>query len=198
MARMIELSMLDSNYRSRLLLFLKGDAFMVELRRDLATDPALGQFSKAERTAIVQRWIPLADQETIEAYLDTYGETLDRLWFIRSHLLKEQGRFKEALEVLRLALPVPEVPKVEMNKKIFVRLKREFSFGPTDVMKGTALLRVYLDEAAYSKALQVAVALLEVSDPPVYAYYWQAELLYQMEDYVESWYAFEAYLEHVQ
>lgn len=197
MERMIELSMLNSNYRSRLLLFLKGDAFMAELRRDLRLDPALGQFSREERTALVRRWITLEDSVTIEAYLNAYGETLDRPWFMLSLLRKEQGRFKEALDVLRAALSVPEIPKTEMDDKTFVRLKRGFFLGVKDVIKGSALLRAYLDEENYTQALEVAGALLEISDPPAYVYYWQAELLYRMGDYLESWHAFEAYLERV-
>ena len=34
-----------------------------------------------------------------------------------------------------------------------------------------------------------------MDNPPNYAYYWKAELLYRMNEYVDSWFAFVTYLE---
>jgi tetratricopeptide (TPR) repeat protein len=192
--RMIELSRLDSNYRSRLILSLQGEAFMQELSRDLRSDPGLVQFSREERTALLEKWITHGSRDAGELYLDLYGETVNQPRFIWSLLRKEQGQFQDAVEVAREAVPIVELPRVERSKVDLIRLKRDFSYDAKDLMDGTALLRAYVDEQDYAKALQVAVVLLEVSSPPQYVYYWHAELLYQMGDYLESWFAFEAYI----
>jgi len=40
-------------------------------------------------------------------------------------------------------------------------------------------------------------ALLQLSEPPAYVYYWRAEILYQLEDYPGSWSAFDAYWKQI-
>ena len=34
-----------------------------------------------------------------------------------------------------------------------------------------------------------------MDNPPKYAYYWKAEVLYRMNEYIDSWFAFMIYLE---
>ena len=40
----------------------------------------------------------------------------------------------------------------------------------------------------------VADKMAGQDDAPGFVYYWKAELLYRMEDYIESWYAFDSYM----
>jgi O-antigen ligase len=196
MDRIIELSMLAPNYRTRLLLSLKDDSLMQELGRDLKSDPALSKFSRKERSDLLERWITEGDLDSAAVYLGNYSDTVNRPWFMQSLLFKENARFKEAVEIVREAIPVLEIPTVEMDEKAFIHLKRRYTFGSKDLMEGTALLRAYLDRDDFAKAFQVSTSLLEVSNPPDYVYYWQAELLYRMGDESGSWYAFETYLKH--
>ena len=62
---------------------------------------------------------------------------------------------------------------------------------------GIALIRYYLERAEYREALRVIDALLQLSEPPAYVYYWRAEILYQLEDYPGSWSAFDAYWKQI-
>ena len=71
---------------------------------------------------------------------------------------------------------------------------REYAVASGDMMKGTALLYVYTQQGAYEKALSIVDRLLYADQTPLHVYYWRAECLYQLEEYIESWYAFEAYL----
>jgi hypothetical protein len=58
-------------------------------------------------------------------------------------------------------------------------------------------MRYYLESGEYREALRVIDALLQRSKSPAYVYYWRAEVLYQLEDYSGSWYAFEAYWKQI-
>ena len=197
MEGMLELSKLDSNYRSRLILSLRGDAFAREIQQELEVDPSLGQFTAKQRTAIVERWISRGDLDAAEGYLQAYGDTLNSPWRMWSLVRKNQARFEEAVDFIRDAVPIPDIPEVSMDQRNLTHLRRGFLASPNDVVKGTTLLRIYLDQGELREALLVVDALLENSKPPAYAYYWRAEVLYQLKDYIESWDAFEAYLERI-
>ena len=47
----------------------------------------------------------------------------------------------------------------------------------------------------YGRALPIIDRLLDEDNPASNLYYWRGECLYHLQDYDESWYAFEDYLE---
>ena len=72
---------------------------------------------------------------------------------------------------------------------------REYAAAPNDTKKGIALIYIYVAQEDYGKALPIIDRLLEGDTPPLYLYYWRGECLYRLQDYDESWHAFEDYLE---
>ena len=60
---------------------------------------------------------------------------------------------------------------------------------------GVVLMKKEIHAKNYEKALIYVEHILTMNNPPKYAYYWKAELLYRIEDYVDSWFAFITYLE---
>ena len=197
MERMLELSKLDSNYRSRLILSLEGNAFTRELQHELELDPSLAQFTAAQRTALVEGWINQRGVAAAEAYLQRYEATLNAPWKLWSLVRHKQARFKEAIDFIRNALPVVELPEVVLEQRSLAHLRRGFFASPSNISKGLALLRLYLDAGELQKALLVVDALLGNTEPTIAAYYWRAEVLYQLGDYIESLDAFEAYLTRI-
>ena len=191
MEGMIEMSQVDATDRARLLLFLSGSAFNREIGKDLRMQPSLARFTREERTAILRRWVDVGEPDRVEAYLDEYGDTLDSTWLLYAILRQHQARYKAAVELVRKGLPVQEIPDVKVDFSRIDRLNRSFFAASNDLAKGTALLGYYLENDEYSEALLVVDQLLKQSNPPRYVYYWRAEILYQLQDYSESWYAFE-------
>lgn len=194
---MIEMSQVDSYYRARLLLFLRGEVFVREVEKELGAEPSLGRFTMEHRTAILRRWIDTGGLDQVEAYLDEFGDTLDLSWLLYAMLRQNQSRHEEAVEIMRQGLPVQEIPEARIDQSRVDRLRRGFFAASNDLAKGTALMGVYLKSGEYSEALLVVNQLLKQSNPPQYVYYWRAEILYQLEDYSESWYAFEEYWKQI-
>lgn len=194
---LIQLSHVDTDYRARLILYLRGEIFNRELAAELLEDPSLGQFTMEDRVAIVSRWIRFGELDAVDAYLEAYSDTLDTPWLMYAMLRVSQVRFEEAAGIIREALAVPDVPEVTVDRSRIDRLKRSFFASSNDLAKGTALMSFYLGGGEYREALRVVDELLKQSNPPRYVYYWRAEILYQLEDYSESWYAFEAYWEQI-
>jgi hypothetical protein len=94
-------------------------------------------------------------------------------------------------------MAVPGIPEVAMGQGQIDSLKRVFFLSTNDFSKGIALISYYLEGAEYREALRVIDALLQLSEPPTYVYYWRAEILYQLEDYLGSWSAFDAYWKQI-
>ncbi|MFT5837236.1 MAG: tetratricopeptide (TPR) repeat protein [Candidatus Azotimanducaceae bacterium] len=192
---MARLSEVDPYYRVYFLCFLQGDELMGEIRRELSKDPSLSRFSVEQRTAIVRAWLKSGNLDEAEVFLTEYSESLENSWWLFSLLRKGQADFEAALEVLRENVEVPKMPDVRLDEAIITRLTREYVVAPKDIMKGTSLLYIYVQKNEYERALPILDRLLESHKPPLYLYYWRAECLYQVEEYFESWYAFETYLE---
>lgn len=197
MERLARLSEIDPYFRTHLLCFLRDDEFMEELKIELSKDPSLSRYSVQQRTDIVRNWIKRGDGSSVEEFLESYSDSLDNAWWSWSMLRKEQAAFEDAVEHIRSNIEIPRIPEVDMDEATFARLTREYSIAPKDVYKGTALLYRFVESGEYQQAIPLLDAMLESHKPPLYLYYWRAECYYQIEEYIESWYTFETYLEEV-
>jgi O-antigen ligase len=194
---LIELSQAYPDFRAQLILYLRGEALSRELGEELLSDPSLGEFTMQQRTAIVTHWLNNGNINDVEAYLEAFGETLDSPWFMFAQLRFKQARLEEAVGMIRGGLAVPEIPEVVMDQSQIDDLKRVFSMSTNDLSNGTVLLSNYLESGEYQKASRVIDVLLQGFKSPPYVYYWCAEIMYQLEDYSGSWYAFETYLKQI-
>lgn len=189
------ISELDLDFR---LLFLSEQPrsnFMQELAYDLERDPKLGHFSQAQRTALVMEWISRGDRQAVETFLRQNESGLRNPWWLWSFLRKEQARFEEAVQYIRAGLPMPELPETNLGEVPRQSLEREFSVSPSEVMKGTELLKIYLAEGNYERIKEVTERMSATQrQMPSYITFLQAESYYQLKDYIESWYFFETYL----
>ncbi|MDG1241353.1 MAG: O-antigen ligase family protein [Opitutae bacterium] len=194
---MIELSQGYPDFRVQLILYLRGKALSRELGQELLLDPSLGKFTMQQRTSLVTHWLDNGNIDDVEAYVESFSETLDSPWFIFAQLRFKQARLEEAVGIIRSGIAAPQIPTVTMNQSQIDGLKRVFSKSTNDLSKGTVLLRYYLERGEYLEALRIIEVLLQRSTAPPYVYYWRAEILYQLQDYSESWYTFDTYLKQI-
>lgn len=194
MDRLSMLSLTHQRFRWPFLEALGGHRLIQEIDKDFAEDAGLKQFNQIDRSELVLHWIQFAEAEDVEAYLAEYSHLLKDPWQHRAEFMRSRARFLDAVEIIRASVEVAEIPPVDFDERELARVKRGFAVLPSDVVKGTALLRAYIDEEDYANALLVAQTMCEFQNPPAYAFFWKAEVLYQMGDYIESWYAFDEYL----
>ncbi|MDP4610870.1 MAG: O-antigen ligase family protein [Opitutales bacterium] len=194
MEAMIIMSKVDHHYRTMMLCSLSEPLLMPEIYADLEDNPSLGQFDLKQRKRILSRWIKKGDLDAAEAYLNTYGKGFKDAWLLWSLLRKEQTEFAEAVAYIRENVAAPTIPFVKVDDRSLPRMSREFAVMPEDIVKGTALLRAFIEQGEWMKALTVTDAILKTRNPPAYVYYWRAEIFYLMNDLIESWYAYNDYL----
>lgn len=192
------LSVLDPEFREKFLMGQSGDYFIQEVRRDLDENPRLAQYSRQQRTSIFKWWIKQGDLPEAEKFLQENSMILNRPWWLWSLLRKEQANFEDAVQSIRSNLSAPELPVLAMKDVPFERLKREFAVAQGDIMKGTALLQIYIQNKEYQKVLALTQAMIAAErNPPHYVNYWLAESYFHLNDFIECWYAYEQYLERV-
>jgi hypothetical protein len=198
MQGLARLSEWDPDYRLQFLEYQSGDNFMEALEHDLKDDPSLSQFSRTQRTAILRSWIEKGDRDAAGAFLDKNESILNRPWWLRATLRAEQADFVEAVRMVRSAVEPPKMPEVPTAGVPLERLQREFSVMPGDLVKGTALLKYYIAEENFPKVREVTETMIAVQkDVPAYAFFWNAESYYHLQDYIESWYAYEEYFKRI-
>lgn len=189
------LSEADLRYRTLYLSMAQGDQLMDELQIELADDPSLSKFTLQQRTQIVTNWIKHGNLLKAEAFVDEYADALIDSWWLKALALKDQAKFEEAVRLVREHVELPKLPVVDPEEMVLSRLLRAFAVAPDDVMQGNALLYYYTEQGEFEEALSVVDRMLDTAAPPRSLYYWRAECLFQVEDYIESWFALEIYFE---
>lgn len=189
------------NYRAAMLTHLSGGNLMRELERELDEDPSLSRFDTAQRSAIVENWIEQGDFASARGFVSEHADGLQNAWWLQCLIYKSQADFQSAVELIRSHLNAPAITQDVIDDDSLARVSRQFSVQPSDSLKGFALLATYLEKDDYDQALSVIDAMLNAvepdrlnaTEPDLSLYYWKAESLYQADDYIESWFAFEEY-----
>lgn len=191
------LSRMDQRFRLVYLEALAGDALMQEILQELGQSAVLSQFDQAQRTRLLKRWITDGDLLAAEDFLDRYPDSVDRAWWLRALAESKKANFARAVTIFREHVAMPEFPPAKEGEEAtpVLRLKREFWVNSEDFIKGASLLQILFEEGAYGEALAVCDAMLEGRSPRPVLQYWRGECLYQLGDFIESWFAFEKYVE---
>ena len=194
MRELLPLTKMKNAYRAHSFRYMPSAIFNQEITKEFAEDRGLKKYTTAERFTIISYWMRYGDLEDIEQYLEDYATGVDYGWWLRSLLMKERAEFDGALLYAREGMDPPELPEVEYESSEAVRLAREFSVSPDDMTKGMHLLSIHLGNGDLESALTVADAMLVFEHAPAAVHYWRGELLYQLDDVIESWYAFSNYV----
>jgi tetratricopeptide (TPR) repeat protein len=180
--------------RANFISYLKGDKLMRELCAELAEDPGLHIYNREQRTRIISHWIRWGDKEAASDFIGENEELLNNVWWLRSLLYEGRAEYIKAVETIRDSLEAPKKSSVYLDKATIVKLKRECVLSPNDLSKVRPLLDYYITDGSYENALSLLERMLEFDQLPSDLIYWRAQCLYHVEDYVDSWLAFEAYL----
>ena len=188
------LSYFDTLYRREYLLSMEGAALLKEISNDFSDHPSLSFFSPEDRSAVVFHWLHYADVKDVEAFMERYGSDLPDAWYIQAQLLSRRADFIAALDLLVQNIERFEISTKEITDMDLVRLQRSYDMLPGDLTRGLELLEVYLANRDLKKALVLIESLIENDLKSPKIYYWRAEVLRQMGDFSDSWFAFIEYL----
>jgi len=198
LTNLAEISHLDRAFRFEYLRTLSGDDLMRELERERANDPGLIAYSSSQRSALVDWWIHAGDKVAAEQFLEAHASGLERPWWLWALLHKERAKFEAAVDAIRAAITPPELPVAVFKGLPLERLQAEFAVSPEDIARGSDLLQRYIAQTDYQAIRDLAETLLAArGELPGYMIYWEAESYYHLQDYIESWFLFERYLQQL-
>ena len=193
--KMARLSEINPHFRTRYISSLKGEKLISEINYVLSKNPSLSFFDRAQRSRIVENWLNNGDLSSANAFISEYGESLNNNWWLRSLSLHKQADFRAASDLIRKNIDAPDLPKIQKDEIALARLLRGHGVNSNDTVKSTALIYMLVGRGDYKRALPIIDKLLDGDNPAPNLYYWRGECLYRLQDYDESWYAFEDYLE---
>lgn len=134
--------------------------------------------------------------EIFDAYVMLYLGQLEDLSILKAIKAKELADFEGALSMIRATIDPPQIPLSEAQKNSRESHHyRVFIENNPDLSMGISLLVNALDSNKYLEAKEILKHLLRLEKPPLFVYYWYAEVLYILKDYEESWFAFESYIQ---
>lgn len=150
--------------------------------------------NKSSQFQFLKRLLAEGFFDRYSEYISKYKNNISNVTILEAFKQKELANFENALLILRKHIPLERIdiyPFDERKKYI----PRVFLQNYPDIEMGVVLMKNEIHEKNYDKALIYVDHILTMDNPPNYAYYWKAELLYRMNEYVDSWFAFVTYLE---
>lgn len=193
--RLPDLLAASPSYRGALLAQLEGRLMLREMDQQLRADPELAEFSRDLRTGVVLNWLEQGGSEKAAGFLDRFSDRIDFEWWARAIIEKDRADFDSSMEWIRQNLESPDLPGAGIEiDNVFIE-QREFDISRSDLVKGGALMQVYLEAGEFSKALRIAEDLLASPRGTPALLYWKAECLFQLGDVIESWFTFQQYIE---
>ena len=134
--------------------------------------------------------------EIFDEYLELFADHLEDATILKALKAKELADFQGALAIIKgviepYPIPLSEAQQASIKQYHFRVFKENFP----DISIGAVLLESALSSDDYRGAQRVLEHLLSLDKPPLYAYYWYAEVLYMLKDYEESWFAYETYIQ---
>ena len=106
---------------------------------------------------------------------------------------KEMGGFKKALLIIRANVEPAKINYAKSSNIGNHHIRVFLNNSPDDNL-GAYLLEKAILAYNFQDALKIVQHILKLEQAPLFAYFWEAELLYRLEDYEESWFSFERYL----
>lgn len=187
-----DLSCLHPEYRLHYLMLLKG----FYLKQSLLNKPfdQLDTIEASDKFNYIQHLIQNGFFEQSEVLLAHNKDSVTNAWYLAALKEKEFGDFETALSVIRSEIETSEITYSQMQSSRNFHTRVFLNNTPNENVGGYLLNKEIL-LFNYPEALKIVQHILKMEKPPLFAYYWEAELLYRLEDFEESWFSFERYFQ---
>jgi hypothetical protein len=148
--------------------------FEAALHAVLARDPALAQFTPAQKQKLFALWSHHESLDELVRGVEAHPEWLEFAWSGMARYHAGRGEFAAAWGLVRQHAPPPALPPTtgagsidELEKKLFA--------SPSDPAIGYALYRAEMDAGKADDALATARHFTAQPDAPAYFHYLEAE-----------------------
>ncbi len=168
--------------------------FAALLDQWLQQDPALQNWSAAERRQLFEHWIRHGDPEQLLRLSAIYPHWLQQSWTLLFSYLGEQGDFARAVRLALPLAPKPLLPPPDPSLEVDILEKRVISV-PNDWMASYQLYLIYTSHGTRQEDVWNLVRrVTDQPEPPHYWSYLEATTASQLGKWEEAWTALRSYL----
>ncbi len=144
--------------------------FEAEIRDLLARDPALAQFTPAQKRRLFELWSRQDSLDELVRQVESHPEWLKFAWPGMARYHAARGEYAEAWQFVRQHAPAPVLPQPAAEEPI-PQLEKDLYASPDDVAVGYALYRAQMAAGRTDDALATARHFTARSNSPAYFYY---------------------------
>jgi O-antigen ligase len=166
--------------------------FEAAMRDLLGRDPALAQFTAAQKRRLFELWSRQDSLDELVRGVEAHPEWLEFGWPGMARYHAGRGEFAEAWQIVRQHASPPVLPQPAAEEPI-PQLEKKLYASPGDAAVGYALYRAQMAAGRTDDALGTARHFTARSDAPAYFYYLVAEAWAAKSDPERAWCAWEEF-----
>ena len=147
-----------------------------------------------QKFEILKRFLEFGLFELFENYKYSLENSYNDFYILNAIREKEMANFPKAISILRSRIKSYPLKNIEedVNAKYIPRV---FFESYPNYEKGRVLLKRAMLKKDYEYAFDIINHLMNLEYPPLFVYYWKAEILFRMNNLIDSWFAYMTYLE---
>ena len=192
MGKIFEIAKSTSKFSFHFLLALNKEEFVLFL--DNIPELDFTNVDRNLRFRLMSRILELGLFNIFDSYKSKYANEIEDFFILDAMKEKEMANFGGAISIIRKSISKESISNIKENQNEKYIDRVFFEYYP-DYHTGTVLLKRAIEENRYPDALNIINHLMKLEYPPLFVYYWKAEILYKMNNIVDCWFAYMAYIE---
>lgn len=189
------LSKTHPQFRAFYLTQLPPSVLEKEIQYDVLKDPKLAYLDEKDRLKVLIHWAKGGNPHSVLGLLEQEPHIVKQAWLVSATAYKRLGFHEASAKLLDKHIQAPQWPILyyaETSK--LEELEFRSSFNPKDTILHLALLKLYIEQEKYPKALSTIKRLEKLEYPSPLLEYWKGKIYYVQGEYPESAEAYERFL----
>lgn len=189
------LSKTHPGFRAFYLMNLEPSVLEKEIQYDLLKDPKLSYMAEKDRFNILMMWAGGPHPHSVLGVLDQLPDIVSQTWRIYAKAYHTLGFFEAAARLLDKHVQAPQWPVLNYSQgSRLEELEFRSSLNPKDTILALGLLKIYIEQEKYVKALATIRHLEKLEYLSPLLAYWKGKLCCVQGQYSESAEAYEEFL----
>ncbi len=186
--RLADLTRFDKEFRHYFLARCNTDTFKKAVEIDVMESPTLEGYTEDQKFDILERWAREGNAKALIQHLDKHPQTIEDDWFFRAIAYAQNEEYALAVETLSPRIKPLPIPVANQYASVSLEEhRRMFISTPTDVLRGSELLRRQINADKIQEALRTTEMMLRQEAIPPYVYYWKGELHRRLGEDKNAW-----------